>query len=85
MQMDPVDRHHFVEFYIKKCVSRDGVIPILLVFADKGMLLLIGSFLSYEITQVENLFVPNTFSLVVNVFIYSYKILFVVFKGPEFG
>lgn len=49
-----------IEYYVKVCSSRIGVLPVILGFADKIILLLIGSFLSYEITQVNaTLFMMN--------------------------
>ncbi|KAJ8044400.1 Gamma-aminobutyric acid type B receptor subunit 2 [Holothuria leucospilota] len=35
------------------CSSGDGILPLLLLFVDKIVLLLVGSFLSYEIRQAS--------------------------------
>ncbi|XP_071835076.1 gamma-aminobutyric acid type B receptor subunit 1-like [Apostichopus japonicus] len=51
--VDPEDSNHFIEYYFSECSSGDGVIPLLLSFADKAVMLLTGSFLSYEITQAN--------------------------------
>ncbi|PIK48660.1 putative gamma-aminobutyric acid type B receptor subunit 1 [Apostichopus japonicus] len=53
IEVDPEDSNHFIEYYFSECSSGDGVIPLLLSFADKAVMLLTGSFLSYEITQAN--------------------------------
>ncbi|XP_071835075.1 gamma-aminobutyric acid type B receptor subunit 1-like [Apostichopus japonicus] len=52
-EVDPENSNHFIEYYFSECSSGDGVVPLLLSFADKAVLLLTGSFLSYEITQAD--------------------------------
>ncbi|XP_071835071.1 gamma-aminobutyric acid type B receptor subunit 1-like isoform X2 [Apostichopus japonicus] len=51
--VDPVDFNYVTEYYVTKCSSADDVIPFLLLFGDKALLLLVGMYLSYEVKQTS--------------------------------
>ncbi|PIK56930.1 hypothetical protein BSL78_06131 [Apostichopus japonicus] len=50
-ETDPKDPYHVIEYYVTTYSNGDGWIPHAMLLVDKAVLLLAGSFLSFEVLQ----------------------------------